>query len=426
VAKELPATNHESILCISGRLGYTQLHKLCMILRQEVFMQNSVRIGLLFNYTYSYYRKVMLGVREFAETRPNWVFMPVLPERRHIKWRGVDPPNGILATVNTPDLAKALTTWTEPIVNVSAIFDELNFPRVAVDNDLVGQLAAEHFLERGLKSFAFTGHSQHLYSVQREAAFCEAIETAGYSVSTYHTRRDYPFASETMRWYLDAHVYRWLKALPKPVGIFVPGDVWGEELTEICRQVELRVPEDVSIVGVDNDELYCNLARPPLSSIIVNPERIGFEAISLLDRLLRGEAPPSQPMRIPPLGVSVRRSSEVLAIDDDQVVTAARFIREHAHLPIAVPDVLKVVNISRCSLERRFRDALQIGLAEEICRVRLERCKHLLAETDLNMQAVAQHSGFSSARHLATAFRRQVGSTPSAYRKGMRARRDES
>jgi LacI family transcriptional regulator len=216
-------------------------------------------------------------------------------------------------------------------------------------------------------------------------------------------------------------VRRWLRSLPKPVGVFVPNDLWGVQVGEACRQVELRVPEDVAILGVGNDDLYCELTRPPLSSIIVPAEQIGYEAAALLDRLLSGGKPPREPILLSPIGVATRRSTEVLAIDDPDVVAAVRYIREHAHLPLRVSDVLRQVPSGRRTLERRCRRALGWGLGEEIRRTHLEQARRLLATTDLPIKALATQAGFSDYCHMAVAFRKELGTSPSAYRQQIRA-----
>jgi LacI family transcriptional regulator len=194
----------------------------------------------------------------------------------------------------------------------------------------------------------------------------------------------------------------------------------GVQVAEACRQVGLRVPEDVALLGVDDDELDCELTRPRLSSVIVPAERIGYEAAALLDRLLAGERPPAEPILLPPTGVATRRSTEMLALADREVVAAVRFIREHAHLPLRVRDVLREVAVGRRTIERRCHKALGWGLGEEIRRVHLERARRLLARTELPMKAVAQQAGFSDFRHLAVVFRQELGLSPTAYRRQMR------
>jgi LacI family transcriptional regulator len=266
-----------------------------------------------------------------------------------------------------------------------------------------------------------------LTSQEREAAFCDAVREAGCEPARcYNTHRNRAFDLLAQRWYVDSNVPRWIAALPTPVGIFAAVDYFGVALTQVCREIGLRIPEDVAVLGVDNDDVYCRLARPPLSSVIPSAQRVGYEAGALLDQLLNGHKPPREPVLVEPLGIQTRRSTEVLATDDEDVVAAARFIRESAHQPIKVADVLRVVPVSRRALERRFRRALGRGLAEEISRVRLERGRRLLAETDLSMSRVAEHSGFTDASHLTSVFHRELGITPSEYRRQTRVRNKSS
>jgi LacI family transcriptional regulator len=203
------------------------------------------------------------------------------------------------------------------------------------------------------------------------------------------------------------------------VGVFAPNDIWGVQLAEVCRQVGLRVPEDVALVGVDNDDLLCEMARPPLSSVSLPVNRIGHAAASLLDDLLGGKKSPGD-LLLPPVGVIARQSSDVLALEDPEVATAVRFIRTHGHTALRVADVLREVPISRRSLERRFRRALDRSIWEEIRRVHVEQARGLLARSGMPMAEVARHAGFSDSRQLSTVFREETGLTPTAYRRRFR------
>jgi LacI family transcriptional regulator len=378
-----------------------------------------IRIILMFLHTLGYYRGILRGVRRYVEARPEWLVTSLAPERDSL--RVPFRPDGLIASVNTQRLVRVISSWRRPVVSVSAVFPGLRLPRVGTDNVQVGRLAAAHFLERGLKSFGFVGARNNLFSSEREAAFSQALREPGHEAARYV--RSAP-ASDPLarRWDVDPAFHRWLRGLAKPVGIFVPNDVWGAQVVEACRQVELRVPEDVAVLGVGNDDLYCELTRPPLSSIVVPAEQIGYEAAALLDRLLGGAKPPRAPILLPPIGVATRRSSEVLAIDDPDVVAAVRFIREHAHLPLRVTDVLRQIAIGRRTLERRIHRALGWGIGEEIRRTHLERARRLLAETDLPMKVLAQRAGFSDGCHMAVVFRQDLGLTPTAYRRQLRGR----
>lgn len=379
-----------------------------------------IRICLVLTPSLDYCRRILRGIKEYAETKPDWLLLPVAPEPQAVRALAALKPSGVIAHIYTPQIAERLQTLRRPLVNVSSVLADLPFPRVGVDDAEVGRLAALHLLERGFTSFGFVGQCHHAYSLERERGFRVAIAEAGHAVACYHERCERLFSPTGHLWALDCDVQRWVADLPKPVAIFAPNDIWGLQLAEVCRQLGLRVPEDAALIGVDNDDLLCNLARPALSSIRLPAERVGLEAAALLDRLLTGAKAPRWPLLLPPLGVAARRSSDALAIEDADVASAVRFIREHRHLPIRVEDVLREVPVSRRGLERRFRTVLQRGLSEEIRRAHLERARELLSTTEMSLSEVARCSGFSSGVHLAVVFRQQVGLTPSAYRRRSR------
>lgn len=377
-------------------------------------------IGLMLDYSYAYFRRIAIGVRSFGDTRPGWLFVPTTLERGQMLAYDAAPLDGLLVNVGTSVRADAVKKLKIPVVNAGGKMPDLPIPTVRVDNVAVGRMAAEHLLEFGLSNFAYAGHPRFLICSEREAAFCSAIADAGYTVACYHSDPRRQWSSDAQHWYLGKRVHRWLLSLPKPVGLFVPGDFWGVELTHICRQLDLRIPEDIAVVGADDDHLHCEFSRPKLSSVVLPAEQIGYESAALMERLLMGEKPPSEDQLLSPFYVHARRSSEALAIDDEDVVAAARFIREQAYLPITVADVLREIPISRRSLERRFQQALGRGLLEEINRVRLQRCKQLLAETSFDMASIARQCGFSSARHMAAAFRREMNMSLTGYRRQAR------
>jgi LacI family transcriptional regulator len=382
-------------------------------------MHKTVSIGLAISYSYAYYRGVMSGIRGYAETRPNWLFSFVVPGERTSGRRRKSHVDGIVASVNTLPLARACARWRGPLVNVSAVLPGLRFPRVGVDNLAVGRLAATHFLECGLRHFAFVGHPERVFSLEREQGFSRALEHAGFGLQVFHSTMEGYMDPAARHRLLDDAVLDWLQQLPKPVGIFMPNDFWGLQVTEACRHAGLRVPDEVALLGVDDDDLHCDLSRPRLSSIRLPTHQVGVEAAALLERLMAGKRPPKQPILLAPLGVTVRPSTDVLALDDVDLVAAVRFIRNHAHEPIRVKDVLRHVPVSRRSLERRFRAALGRGVSEEVRRVHVERAKRLLAETSLPISIVAVQAGFTDFRHLAVTLRQEIGMSPMTYRRSV-------
>ena len=383
-------------------------------------MAAMIPVALIFDYHLGYARGVLRGIKEYVQSRPEWVLLPLDTERVTRELLAAAHPKGLIASVLTEGLSKLLLGVRQPIVNVASVLPGLSFPRVGVDHRLVGQAAAEHLRQCALQHFAYVGNAHHLYSTERETGFREALAAVGHAVDSYYERGKRSYRQRGRLLVLDERLRRWLQALPKPVGIFAGHDVWALQVVEACRLAGLRVPEDVAVVGVDNDDLLCELARPSLSSVIVPAERVGYEAAALLDRLLAGEKPPRDPVLISPPGVVSRQSSDVLAIDDPLVAQTVRFLRDSAHLPLRVADVLRAVPVSRRALERRFQAVLERGLAAEIRRLHVERAKQLLADSELRMQTIAERCGFSSQYQFSRAFRREVGTTPTDYRAGVR------
>jgi LacI family transcriptional regulator len=379
----------------------------------------TVRIGLVMAHSLGFYRNILRGVKAFAVQRPDWVFTPIAPEIRAIERARPLRCDGFLAHVFTRPLAEVLLALRKPVVSVAGVLPELPLPRVAVDHAEVGRQAAGHMLERGVRQFGFVGYLRHEFSIQREAGFREVIEAAGLTVAAFHERSD-RVQDPTGLWMWNQPLMGWLTSLPKPVGVLASNDVQASQVSEYCRQLMLLVPEQVAIVGVDDDDLLCELSRPSLSSVALPGERIGYEAARLLDAWQQGRLPGRTTVVLPPTGVVVRQSSDLIAVPDPEVAAAVRFIQEHAHQEIHVKDVLRDVPIGRRSLERRFRKCLQRSISDEIRRVHLERSKQLLLATDLSIAAVASMAGFHDGRQLSILFRRATGITPTAFRRRYR------
>lgn len=376
-------------------------------------------IGLMLPHSCAYYRRIVTGAARFAESRPAWRFVSIEPKLGLSTLellRRVDAAIVCIASRRWYDLVRESRTRC---VSVDCVVPDLPVPRVGVDNRLVACAAAQHFFECGLRSFAFVGHRRYLFSVEREHGFREAVEAAGRQVALYHMRSSFDIIMGCKN-LLGTDVEPWLLSLPRPTGIFTADDMFGAEIIAACRSISLRVPEDMAVLGVDDDDLYCSITRPALSSVIVPAEAIGYRAAALIARWLEGGHALTQDVLFPPPGIAVRRSTDVLAINDPDVISAIRFVRENCDRPLRVTDVLRHVPVGRRVLERRVHQLLGISLGAELRRTRLEHAKRLLAQTDLSIAEVADKSGFSSFRHLADAFRRDVRQTPTAYRRASR------
>jgi len=282
------------------------------------------------------------------------------------------------------------------------------------DSEQAAELAAEHLLDRGFHHYAFVGVPGRIWSQRRKEPFVERIRSAGFEPHVYpgpRRKRDWHWARE------QALLEDWLRQLPKPIGLMACNDDRGREVMEACRGAGVQVPEEAAVVGVDNDELLCELADPPLSSVALNAELGGFEAAKLLAGLMSGRIRKPRRIVAPALHVVTRRSTDVTAIDDPDVASTLRFIYENAVGSLKIDDLAARLAISRRSLEIRFERQVGRTMHEEIRRVRLERATRLLLETDLAIDRVAEASGFNTPSYLAQIFKKHKGLTPAQFRR---------
>lgn len=327
-------------------------------------------------------------------------------------WRG----DGIIASVVSVELAERLEQMELPVVNISGAMEGLPFPEVWADDRAIGSMVADHFLARGFRRFAYFGFPERCYSNRRRDGFTAQVEAAGYDCETFWPPiPDGPIHESWQRHRRETS--EWVRSLGKPTAVMTVDDVQGHTLVEVCRQAGVMVPEEVAIVGVDNDDVLCRLTEPPLSSVDTGAETRGYEAAALLHRMMAGEPAPDETKLVPPRGVISRQSSDVLAIDDPNLAMAVRFIHDRADRPVKVEDILNHVPVSRRLLEQRFVETFGRSPADEIRRVHLERAKLLLAGTDWPVAEVARKSGFTSAKSLSDIFRRHVEETPTDYRR---------
>lgn len=367
----------------------------------------------------SYTRAMFSGMATYAVEHGPWRFVPIVTPAAAIKAivsaKDID---GIIARVVTRQMGRAMLESHVPLVNVGRV-EQLSLPTVNLDDPEVGRIGGRFLLQAELSAYAFCGVPWNWYSRPREDGFCEVIRAAGRSVTPFGGTPH--FAPGFDRLEQERKLDEWVASLPKPVGVMACDDLRARDVLDACRRCGLRVPEDVAVVGAGNDSLVCEVTDPPLTSVSIAADRVGYEAARLLGRLMDGQQVDGAPMIIPPVGVVARFSTQVATSDDADVAQAIDFIRDQVHAGIAVDDVLRVVPLSRRTLEMRFRAALGRSPAEEIRRVRIERAKRLLVETDADMAGVAQAAGFSSANQLCETFRREAGLSPTRYRRQFRA-----
>lgn len=380
------------------------------------------QIALLVDTATDWGRRIIRGIARYGEEQGGWDLWleqrcQHAPGRLPPGWRG----DGIIARVASRGLAEHLRGVGVPVVNVSAArIPGVDFPTVTADLAAAARLAVEHLLNQGFRHFGYFAPLGLSYVEVHYEGFVQALAKAGRECSLFAARRTgSPDATWSRR--QDA-LQQWLQSLPKPVAVLTWTGDRGREVLYACRELGLLVPEQVAVLGGDEDVLLCQTCVPPLSAVALTSERIGYQAAALLDRLQNGDTAPAAPLLIEPARVVVRQSTDTLAIDDRHLAQAIGFIRRHGAEPIQVSDVLRAVPMSRSSLERRFQQALGRSPADEIRRVHLERAKQLLAESDLPVPEVADASGFQSREYLAYAFKRATGLTPREYRARMRGR----
>lgn len=365
--------------------------------------------------------RVIRGIANYAERHGNWHLLIDPRDHEHRSWLP-DGWNGdgIICRVSNHQQLAHLRRRGLPVVNIDDLFaDERNLPSVISDENRLAEMALEHLLDRGFRQFGFFAPPSNFYSKKRSSAFATRCEMAGYPCVVY--KPGYR-ASRKISWEeQQRRVERWIRSLPSPIAVLAVDAQRARQLAEICHLAGIRVPDDIAILAGSLDELMCDVSTPPLSSINVASERIGHDAALMLDSILDGEKAPVLPMLVPPQGVKSRQSTDLLAIDDDEIVDALRFIRNHAHRGIVVEDILRQVPISRRSLEIQFRKYLGRSPAREIRRVQLERSRDLLTRRELSITEVALACGFANATRFGVAFKKDTSKTPHSFRKELLA-----
>lgn len=371
------------------------------------------RVGVRVPNMSHYAVRLLTGISEYSATHGTWE-LRTSPETAFgtfdlSAWDG----DGLIGYFGDARAVRDVEQLGVPAVNISSASQHL-MPSVVPDNVAIGRLAAEDLLSRGFRHLGVFGGLGHEFAQQRLSGFHSRISDAGLACATFDSGNLRP--TKAGRRGLEG----WLAALPKPAAILSLADDDSIRLLSACRDAGVMVPEQVAVLSVDNEEFMCNFAIPPLSSIDTDLRRVGYEGAAMLDRLMRGRPAPQGPLRIAPIGIVTRRSSDITVIGDAEVLSAIRFIRERACEPVGVKHVLRAVQMSRSGLDRRFKAALGRTVNDEILRVRLDRVRELLTGTDWPMSRIADATGFPNGNYLAAVFRRETGATPTAFRRARR------
>jgi len=376
-----------------------------------------LRVALIVETSSAYGRQILRGVRRYVHTHQPW---SIFLEQRALTsappgWLEDWDGNGIISRHTTDSLARAAARTRVPLIDLTDRHKTSGLPQVWSDDPAIGRLGADHLLERGFRHFAFCGFARESWSERRRSEFAAAVAAHGFSCGVYESPW---FGTDAHPWEEEqGRIMAWLGTLARPTGVMACNDVRGQHVLDACDRLGLAVPEEMAVIGVDNEEELCDLCDPPLTSIIPNADLIGYKAAALLDGLMAGGRPDPLQEVVAPLGVVTRQSTDVLAIAEPDVAAAVRYIRENACRGATVDDILATVPVSRSVLERKFRKYLERSPQAVIRQVRMKRVKELLVSTDLPLLKISDLAGFKHQEHMCVAFKREFGDSPGAYRR---------
>lgn len=376
-------------------------------------METLPRVVVLLESSRGSGRAMLRGIADYARHHGPWAF---LWEPRGLTdvWPRVDEyePHGIILR-DSEHLEKALALKIPTVVVGHSKKEVSGAVNVVTDSHAAGVLAAEHLLGCGFQQFAFCGFKGVSWSVIRGESFQKRLAQSGRDAKVFVSSPN----SSTDSWEHERRVMgEWLSSLPKPIGIMACNDDHAQKVIEACKTVGLHVPDQVGVVGADNDELVCELFGCPISSVVINFERAGYETAQVLDQWMRGKAPRFNRILTPASHVVARQSTNTLAVQDPRVAKALRFITERARENVRVDDVARAAGLSRRALEKRFRSVLSRSVLQEIRRIRVGLIAQMLVETDLPVAHIAEAQGYYNVQHIARYFRQEKGLSPAAFR----------
>jgi LacI family transcriptional regulator len=380
-------------------------------------MSNIPQVAMLVDTSRSYGRDIVRGIRRYVAEHGPW---SLYLESRDLRssfpeWLKKWPGDGILARTVDPLLLKQLKATKLPVIEMRSTSLKHPFPFVGIDNQIVGQRVATHLMDRGFRRFACYMDTSELFFQQRCQSFVGSLQARGFECSVFETQSG---TTKPQRW--DQHqrqVADWLSSLAKPCAVFATNDQLGFWVLDAARRAGISVPEEIAVIGAENDKTLCDTAWPPLSSVQLRGQNVGYAASKMLDEWMHQKTKPPMELLLPPGEIIVRQSSDIVAVEDTRIAKALHFIRQQAVADVSVKEVAKIVGLSRSALERRMKELIGRSPGEEIIRQRFGHVERLLAQTDLTLDAIAERAGFKHPQYMAEAFRKRSGITPGEYRR---------
>jgi LacI family transcriptional regulator len=385
-------------------------------------MDNTPRVILIPDPSRGFGRGVLRGISRYSAVYGRWSFYYRAP-RYLAKRKGLNisefrewNPDGIICSLAQAEILHEIGV---PMV----CYDPGNYdgaiPCITSDDDAIGRLAAQHLIDQGHRAFAFIGYNHLIWSESRRVSFCQRILEEGYlpeAISAMPARKTPTTWAREEKWIRD-----WLRQLPKPVGVFCANDDRAASITDVSRLLGISIPNDISIIGADNDEIICDVINPPLSSVRILADQAGYEAAALLGKLIRGEAKSEgQRLPAPAADVIARQSTDLLLVKNPKVKKALHYITDRINEPIRVEEVVRYSGLSHRSLNDFFHAELGTSISGYITKVRIDHISRLLIDTDLQIQEIALAVGYEDDRHFSRYFKRSTGTTPLAFRRRLK------
>jgi LacI family transcriptional regulator len=381
-----------------------------------------IRVAVIVETSRGHGRAIVAGVSRYAAEHPAWSLRlePRNIDDRPPAWLRSWAGDGIIVRCDSVAMARAMRATGLPVIDVRGGVPEAGLPLVGVDNVPVADLAFEHFRERGFRHFAWCdlfALGRPWMQIRRDR-FLARAKQAGASAHCFEARRS-PTRVASLRHEAATDLLEWLGGLPRPIAILACDDEQAHLVLDAVLTLGIMVPNDMAVLGIDNDDVFCRASSPSLSSVDVNADTVGYEAAASLATRMQGRRVPAR-RYLPPRGVVARQSTDIVAVESADAAAALRLIRECGCEGLTADDVAAALAVSRSTLDRLLHAAIGQTATSAIMQVRLARVKADLAETDLPLKSIARRAGFTSVQHLANLFRSRERLTPGRYRRAMR------
>jgi LacI family transcriptional regulator len=378
------------------------------------------KIILMIDFSEEYGKSLLRGIAQYAKEKGSWIFcrMPVTYRETTgsagiLKWAKEWGATGIIGQFYNDADANLISKAGIPVIAQDFKERFSKIPNISGDYIDAGKMGAEYFLKKGFKHFAFYGFKDIVWSRERAEGFEATLKRKGHEVHYFEHKKS---RSRELWYYKPSSLSKWLKSLPKPVAIMACDDNQGQHITQACKHAGLRIPEEVAVLGVDNDEMICNLSDPPLSSISLDAEKGGYEAAALLDKMIRRKSTSYNDILVKPIQVVTRHSTDIYATPDAHIATALRYIHQNIDGSLNVEQILQQLPLSRRSLEKRFQQITGSPVYKYIYNLRIEKFAQKLLSTDKSVFEIALEIGFEDAKNISRSFKKIKGCTPLEYR----------